>query len=49
LYAKFVERILDVKLDKLLDICKMIKSFIDQRKKKFILENDRVKLSIINA
>ncbi len=30
LYAKFVERVLDVKLDKSLDICKMIESFIDQ-------------------
>ncbi len=29
LYAKFVECILDVKLDKSFDVCKMIKSFID--------------------
>jgi len=49
LYAKFVERILDVKLDKSLDICKMIKNFIDQQKRTSILENDYVELSIINA
>ena len=49
LYAKFVERVLDVKLNKLLDICKMIESFINQRKKTFILENNYVELSIINA
>ncbi len=49
LYAKFVERVLDVKLNKLLDICKMIESFINQRKKTFILENDCIKLSIINT
>ncbi len=49
LYAKFVERILDVKLDKSLDICKMIESFIDQRKKTFIFKNDCIELLIINA
>jgi len=49
LYVKFVECILDVKLDKLLDICKMIESFINQQKKTFILKNDYVELLIINA
>ncbi len=48
-YAKFVERVLDVKLDKSLDICKMIKSFINQWKKTSILENDCIELLIINA
>ncbi len=49
LYAKFVEHILDVKLDKSLDVCKMIKNFIDQWKRTFILESDHVEFSIINA
>jgi len=49
LYAKFVERVLDVKLDKSLDVCKMIESFIDQQKRTFILKNDYVELLIINA
>ncbi len=49
LYAKFVERVLDVKLDKSLDVCKMIESFINQQKKTSILESDRVEFSIINA
>ncbi len=49
LYAKFVECVLDVKLDKSLDVCKMIKSFIDQRKRTSILENNRVEFSIINV
>ncbi len=49
LYTKFVERVLDVKLDKSLDICKMIKSFIDQQKRTSILENDCVEFSIINV
>ena len=48
-YAKFVERVLDVKLDKSLDICKIIKSFINQWKKTSILENDCIELLIINA
>jgi len=48
-YVKFVERILDVKFNKLLDICKTIKSFIDLQKKTFILENDCVEFLIINA
>jgi len=48
-YAKFVERVLDVKLDKSLDVCKMIESFIDQRKRTFILENDCVEFLIINV
>jgi len=48
-YAKFVECIFDVKLDKSLDVCKMIESFIDQQKKTFILENDCIEFSIINA
>ncbi len=49
LYTKFVERVLDVKLDKSLDVCKMIKSFINQQKKTSILKNDCIKLLIINA
>ncbi len=49
LYAKFVECVLDVKLDKSLDVCKMIESFIDQQKRTSILENDHVEFSIINV
>ena len=49
LYAKFVECILDVKLDKLLDVCKMIENFINQQKRTSILKNDCVEFSIINA
>jgi len=49
LYAKFVEHVLDVKLDKSLDVCKMIESFIDQQKRTFILENDCIEFLIINA
>jgi len=49
LYMKFVERVLDVKLDKSLDICKMIESFINQRKKTFVFKNDHVEFLIINA
>jgi len=48
-YIKFVERVLDVKLDKSLDICKIIKSFINQQKKTSILENDCVEFLIINV
>jgi len=46
---KFVECVLDIKLDKSLDVCKMIESFIDQQKRTFILESDYVELLIINA
>ncbi len=49
LYAKFVERVLDVKLDKELDVCKMIQSFINQQEKTFILKNDDVEFLIVNA
>jgi len=49
LYAKFVEHVLDVKLDKSLDVCKMIESFINQQKKTSIFKNDCIKLLIINA
>jgi len=48
-YAKFVECVLDVKLNKSLDICKMIESFIDQQKKTYILKNDCVEFLIINV
>ena len=48
-YTKFVECVLDIKLDKLLDVCKMIESFINQQKRTFILESDCVELLIINA